>query len=71
METALVTFAERLKQLREKAGMTQAVLAKAAGMHTMGISSLERGVHEPSWPTVKALAKALGVSVAAFVEEEE
>lgn len=69
MDATLTTFGERLKQLRKAAGLTQAQLAERTGMHVMGVSKLERGQYEPSWPAVKALAKALGVSLAAFDDD--
>ena len=59
-------FADRLRELREKAGLTQAELAAAAGLFHSAISKLEQSSNEPSWATVQALAKALEVNVAAF-----
>jgi transcriptional regulator with XRE-family HTH domain len=64
-------YGNRLRQLREQAGIPQADLAERAGCHPMTIAKLERGVQEPAWPLVLALAKALGVDVAAFVVEGE
>jgi transcriptional regulator with XRE-family HTH domain len=64
-------FAGRLKALRETAGLTQEQLAEAAGLNRYGLAKLEQGVGQPHWPTVLALAKALGVSVAAFAGEVE
>jgi transcriptional regulator with XRE-family HTH domain len=55
-----------LKQMREKAGLTQPELAERAGMNRFGIAKLEQGVREPTWATVQALAKALGVRCSAF-----
>src|SRR4051812_43980749 len=60
------SFGDRLKSLREDAGLTQVDLAVKAGMHRFGIAKLEQGVREPSWATVQSLAKALGVSCSAF-----
>lgn len=62
-------FGARLKELREQAGMTQQQLADAAGMHRFGVSKLEQGLREPSWATVRAICKALGVSCEAFNQE--
>jgi transcriptional regulator with XRE-family HTH domain len=55
------TFAAKLKRLRETAGLSQPQLAERAGMNRFGVAKLEQGVREPSWATVQALAKALGV----------
>jgi transcriptional regulator with XRE-family HTH domain len=59
-------FGARLKTLREAAGLSQADLAGRAGMHRFGVAKIEQGLREPGWLTVLALARALGVSVAAF-----
>jgi transcriptional regulator with XRE-family HTH domain len=63
-------FGGRLKAERERADLSQRELAELAGCHYMTISELERGTVEPAWPLALALAKALGVSVAAFEPEE-
>jgi transcriptional regulator with XRE-family HTH domain len=62
-------FANRLRQLREEAGLTQAALAERAGLHLHGLTKLEQGDREPAWSTVLALAEALGVGCQAFVDE--
>lgn len=62
----LPPFARRLKELREAAGLTQKELAEKAGLHLGGVFKLEQGVNEPSWATVRALTRALGVDCKAF-----
>ncbi len=52
-----------VKQLRERRGATQEGLAYEAGITTGTLSQLERGISNPSWGTLKAIAKALGVSM--------
>src|SRR5215475_15119136 len=64
-------FASRLKSLREQAGLSQAELADLAGMNRFGVAKLEQGVREPSWATVQALARALGVEVGEFVVPDD
>src|SRR4051794_2634828 len=61
-------FGAALKALRESAGLTQEQLAERAGLHRMGLAKLEQGAREPSWSTIKALCKALGVSCDAFMK---
>src|SRR2546429_9211786 len=61
-------FGARLKEIREKAGLTQPALADLAGMNRFGIAKLEQGVTKPSWETVVALCKTLGVSCDAFMQ---
>jgi transcriptional regulator with XRE-family HTH domain len=63
-------FAEMLKELREKAGLTQQALAVKAGLALSYISKLEGGRANPSWTTIKALAKALGKTRNDFMREE-
>src|SRR5579883_964244 len=62
-------FAARLKELRERAGLSQDELADRADLYKFSVAKLEQGVREPTWATVLNLAHALGVSVEAFVTE--
>lgn len=56
------TFGQRLKQLRQLNVMTQADLAKAAGVGLITIVRLENDeASNPRPSTVRHLAKALGV----------
>jgi transcriptional regulator with XRE-family HTH domain len=64
-----MTFGERLKELREAAGLSQDGLARAAGLSTSTVAKIERLDIDPSWTTVQALAKALAVSTEAFQED--
>jgi transcriptional regulator with XRE-family HTH domain len=68
---ALMPFNERLKSLREAAGLTQEKLARTADMSTSAVSKLEQGGIDPSWSTVQRLARALGVRVEAFDEDDQ
>lgn len=53
---------QRLRMLREQAGMTQQALAVAAGLSVTAIAALEQGRKaNPRVNTVRAIAKALGV----------
>ena len=51
----------KLRQLREQRSLSQAVLAKRAGVTVYTISRLENGRHRPTLLTVNKLAGALGV----------
>jgi transcriptional regulator with XRE-family HTH domain len=55
-------FADRLRHLRESAGLSQYALAKMTGLTKQTMSKLETGRHDPSWTTIQLLAKALGVT---------
>jgi tetratricopeptide (TPR) repeat protein/transcriptional regulator with XRE-family HTH domain len=55
-------FAELLRQLRAKAGLTQEELAEAAGLSPRSVSDLERGIHRTAHKdTALLLAGALGL----------
>ena len=56
-------FGERLRRLREAAGLTQEELASRAGLTAKAISALERGERKRPYPhTVRSLADALSAS---------
>lgn len=46
-------------------------VAHAAGISTSTLSRLERGLHQPSLPTLRKLAAALDVSLAELIEMDE
>jgi predicted ATPase/DNA-binding XRE family transcriptional regulator len=57
------TFAEKLRSLREAAGLTQEELALRASLSPSAVGVLERGVRRRPYPhTVRTLAEALGLS---------
>jgi predicted ATPase/DNA-binding XRE family transcriptional regulator len=56
-------FAERLRSLREAAGLTQEELAFRAGLSPSAVGVLERGARKRPYPhTVRALSEALGLN---------
>jgi transcriptional regulator with XRE-family HTH domain len=60
----------RLKEYRERAGLSQTKLAWAAKMAAQNISAIERGALAP-WPRArKALAEALKVDESELFPEE-
>jgi transcriptional regulator with XRE-family HTH domain len=64
-------FKDRLRELREGAGLTQEELARKAIISLPTLRGLERGQHRPSWQSVVKLARALGVSTDAFADCDE
>lgn len=56
-------FAERLKELRKRKGLTQTQLADALGVHLQTVSKWERGVTEPDISLIGETAAALGATV--------
>jgi transcriptional regulator with XRE-family HTH domain len=64
-----VSFAERLRSLRQKAGISQYRLAQQTGLTKQAVSRLESEQdREPNWSTVQLLAVALGVSCEEFMD---
>jgi transcriptional regulator with XRE-family HTH domain len=57
------TMSVRLKQLREAGGMTQAALAKAAGVSLRTYQTWEQGVRTPLIDAAAKVAQALNVSL--------
>lgn len=64
-------FADKLKELREKAGLSRRELAEKAGLARDAVASLEQGRREPTWATVQKLAAALGVDMNAFADIQQ
>jgi DNA-binding XRE family transcriptional regulator len=62
----LVGFSEMLNRLREKAGLTQAALARRAGLSLRTVQSWEQGRRSPVSADFFKLVKALGVSADEF-----
>lgn len=54
---------ELIKEARSTAGLTQSQLATAAGMTQQAISSYERGMKQPSLPTLAKLIQAAGLEM--------
>jgi transcriptional regulator with XRE-family HTH domain len=52
-----------IKELRQKYNMTQQQLAAKSGLATSFVSHIETGKREPSISSLKAIAKAFGISV--------
>ena len=62
------TFGERLRRLREAAGLTQERLTEASGVNLWTLRGYEQGRREPGWKVAIHLARALNVTVEAFAD---
>jgi transcriptional regulator with XRE-family HTH domain len=62
----MATFGERLRELREKANMTQEQLAHASGVPLPSLRNYEQLHRDPYWFVVPELTVALGVDCRAF-----
>jgi transcriptional regulator with XRE-family HTH domain len=54
---------ESLRRLREDAGLSQAAVARAAGVDPSYIGRIEAGLHEPGLQVLSAVAAVLGADV--------
>lgn len=67
--------ARRLREARERAGLSQRRLGILAGLDesvaSPRVNQYERGTHEPSFRTVEQLAKPLGLPTAFFFTEDD
>jgi len=55
-------FKDRLKEIRERRGWSQAELAQKSGLQPTAISHFETGGRSPSFDNLRRLADALNVS---------
>jgi transcriptional regulator with XRE-family HTH domain len=62
---------EKLKEARERAGLTQVELAARAGVKEITIIRLEKGRHIPRITTIRNLAIALNVAISDLADWEE
>ncbi len=60
-------FSRVVKQHRQKRKLSRAVLAEMSGLYQTYIGLLERGEPSPNLDTAKAIAKALGFSLAKLI----
>ena len=62
MSKELLSLADRIKSLREGAGLTQAEIARALGISRSGVNAWEMGLSVPSTQYIVELAKQFNVS---------
>ena len=65
------TLGQRVRRLRNTAGLSQNALARAAGIGRVTLVRLEKGEQTPRFKTLEAIARALGVGVLDLVVEPE
>jgi transcriptional regulator with XRE-family HTH domain len=66
-----VAFAAVLRKHRAAKGMSQELLAERADIHPTHVGLIERSLRNPSLKVCKAIADALGFSLAEMVAEAE
>jgi transcriptional regulator with XRE-family HTH domain len=62
-DAALKRLGKKIKKLREDAETSQAQLAFEIGISRYHLMRLEKGVHDPKYSTLLAIAKALDVDI--------
>jgi transcriptional regulator with XRE-family HTH domain len=63
-----MTFAEKLRELRDAKGLSEAKLAEASGVAFGALHFYGLGRRKPSFANVVKLARALGVDCTAFAD---
>jgi transcriptional regulator with XRE-family HTH domain len=66
-----MSFASRLKRIRQERGMTQRELADFVGVGFSTLTNWEQGSREPSLLMLKALCKALEVDCNVFLAGDD
>jgi len=69
--TVAVRFGARVRAARQRQGLTLEALAAAAGISRATLSNLERGEHSPSLTAATNVARALRVSLAELLGDED
>jgi len=66
-----MAFSERLRLLREEAGLSQAEIARRIGVDDSAISQWENGRRQPNLALAKRLAGVFGVTLDFLVEDPD
>lgn len=67
MAKKLERLGERLKRLRERAGLTQSALARRVDCSVVTIANVEQGrTTDPGWRLMEAIARELGAGLEEF-----
>ena len=70
MDDVRLKIGQRIKELREKANMSQKDLAYAADLDRSYIASIENGKRNVSIVNIEKIAEALNVSVKGFFDNK-
>ena len=69
-EPEIETVGDRIREAREKAGLSQPDLARAIGLaHPQSISRYERGEHDVNYKRLRQIAEATGFPISFFTPE--
>ena len=62
-------YGGRIKELRERHGLTQKELAEKLGVSAQAVSKWENNVNQPDVSTIRKLCAIFGISVDEFLQE--
>jgi len=69
MNDFYIILGKKIKEIRQKIGMTQEELAWKCGISLNFLGQIERGQKKPSIETIKKIAEALEISPSAFFDK--
>lgn len=67
----MIDVGKRIAEIRKRRGMSQSQLAQKLGMSKQAISNYERGIREPDYVTLEAIADVLNVPITDLISNEE
>ncbi len=70
MEDVIVALGKRIRQLRQRTGLSQERFAAKAGLDRTYYAGIERGERNPSVKQLAKIAVALGVPLAALFGDD-
>ena len=71
LSDVFVRFGKKLREIRERKGVSQEKLAEMAALHRTYVSSVERGKRNISLLNIERLAQALGVSLQEIMPDNQ
>ena len=66
-----MNYGIRIKEIRERVGMTQVELSEISGISQEHISRIENGKFTPGLGTAERIARAMGVALNDLLKEPE
>ena len=69
MDNISKKFGQRARTIRLKQGLSQGDVAKRLNVHRSYVSSIERGIRNPSLKVIQRIAKALEVPIEKLIKD--
>lgn len=67
-ESITIAFGQRVRALRQQAGLSQDAFAEKCGLDRTYISGIERGVRNPTLEVIWVIANGLGIELKILFE---